>query len=73
MDKEKYMKVNGNIHVIPPDADVETKTNKRTQIIHAVKSKTYTQEEVLAILAQIQKGQNDGSGIQRIKDETFNH
>lgn len=47
------------IYVTAPDADVSEKKPEWSEITQAVKTKTYTQEEVLAMLAQVQKGKNE--------------
>ena len=40
-----------------PDAEKQKKENQQSEIIYAKKQKTYTQEEVLAMLEQVQKGE----------------
>lgn len=40
-----------------PDAEKTEKENQQSEIICAKKQKTYTQEEVLAMLEQVQKGE----------------
>lgn len=47
------------IYLPPEDAPVEIKTGKKLEAttVQAVEQKTYTQEEVQALLEQIQKGQ----------------
>ena len=51
-----------DIYVTPPDIKIEEKKPEQAEITIAEKSKTYTQEEVLAILAQVQKGENHNDG-----------
>lgn len=55
MDKERVG--NMSIYTTVPDADVKEKKPEQSEITQAVQTKTYTQEEVLAMLAQIQKGE----------------
>ena len=55
MDKERAG--NMSIYTTVPDADVTEKKPEQSKITQAVQTKTYTQEEVLAMLAQIQKGE----------------
>lgn len=40
-----------------PDAEKTEKKNQQSEIVYAKKQKTYTQEEVLAMLEQVQKGE----------------
>lgn len=47
-----------SIYITVPDADVSDKKPEQSEITQAVQTKTYTQEEVLAMLAQVQKGEN---------------
>lgn len=47
-----------SIYTTVPDADVPDKKPEQSEITQAVRTKTYTQEEVLAMLAQVQKGED---------------
>ena len=40
-----------------PDAEKTEKKNQQAEIVYAKKQKTYTREEVLAMLEQVQKGE----------------
>lgn len=47
-------------YIIPPDRDVPIKKPEQVEVVNVNNQKTYTQAEVLAIIAQLQKGENDG-------------
>lgn len=47
-----------SIYVTVPNADASDKIPEQSEVTQAVQTKTYTQEEVLAMLAQVQKGEN---------------
>lgn len=44
------------IYLPPKNAEVEIKEAGSSEIVYAEKQKTYTQEEVLAMIEQIQQG-----------------
>lgn len=44
------------IYIPAPDAEVEVKIPEQTELVQAIEQETYTREEVLAMLAQIQEG-----------------
>jgi len=46
-----------DIHKPPKDAEFVEKTNEQSEVVHAVPVKTYTQEEVQAMLEAVQKGE----------------
>lgn len=46
-----------SIYKTIPDAEKTEKENQQSEVIYAKKQKTYTQEEVLAMLEQVQKGE----------------
>lgn len=45
------------LYIPASDAEKKIKLPEQNQIVQAVEEKTYTQEEVLAMLAQVQKGE----------------
>lgn len=55
MDKERIDLM--AIYKPAPDAEVIEKEPEQAEVVQAVETKTYTQEEVQAMLEQIQKGQ----------------
>lgn len=46
-----------SIYKTIPDAEKTEKENQQSEVICAKKQKTYTQEEVLTMLEQVQKGE----------------
>lgn len=42
-----------------PDAETVEKRPEQSEVVQAVKEQTFTKEEVLAMLAQVQKGVNE--------------
>ena len=47
-----------SIYINPPDADAPEIRPEQSEITQAVRQKTYTQEEVLAMLAEVHKGES---------------
>lgn len=52
-------KENESIYIIPPDRNVPIKTPEPVDVVNVKPTKTYTQAEVRAIIAQLQKGEAD--------------
>lgn len=57
MDKEETGSI---VYIIPPDRNVPIKTPEQAEIVNMKPTKTYTQEEVMAMIAQLQEGEADG-------------